>query len=76
MKRIFYLACLLFVLVALWMARYTIFPVAGTRGAYKLDRFRGEVTILIGDSEYDVTYWGRFQPSQRWERGDDLLKGF
>jgi hypothetical protein len=39
---------ILFLSCVLWMGRYSIFPTNSMVGAYKLNRFTGEVTLLYG----------------------------
>jgi hypothetical protein len=51
-------AVALFLFYTFWMGRYTISPVHTSEavGAYKLDKFTGKVTLLIGNSEVPVSF--------------------
>jgi len=46
MKLLFLIVAILG-LLALWMFRFSIYPASGTFGAYKLDRWTGEVTVYV-----------------------------
>ena len=53
MKSKLFVGAIVLILIALWMMRYGIIPVAN--GAYKIDRFTGSITFCQAEKQYEVS---------------------